>query len=277
MKTSFLDLDGNNKKDIELPSCFTEEVRMDIVKKAFESEISSRRTPYGSYERAGKLASASGKIRHARRKWKTAYGKGISRVPRKILSRRGTQFRWVGAFASGTVGGKEAHPPKSWKNWDKKINKRERIKAIRSAIAATANYSCIEGRYKTLNSRNFSLPIIVESKLNEIIKTSELKKKIYELFKKIQPAIESIALRESKKVRAGKGKNRNRKYKISKGVLIVSSKDIPSGKGLRGLGVDIITVNKLNLRYLAPAGIPGRLTIYTEDAIDEMKKMERLR
>ena len=277
MKAQVLDLEGNKEKDIELPGCFDEEIREDIIKRAFESEISNFRTPYGSFEFAGKLSSASGKLKHARRKWKTAYGKGISRVPRKIMSRRGTQFRWVGAFASGTVGGREAHPPKPYKNWERKINKKERVKAIRSAIAATADLSRIISRYKTINDKNFNLPIIIDSKINDIKKTKELKQKICSLLEKISPSVAGVGLREDKKVRAGKGKNRNRKYKSSKGVLIVSSKEIESGEGLKGLGVDFITINKLNVRSLAPSGVPGRLTIYTEDAIDEMKKMEKLR
>ena len=87
MKAQVLSLDGMKEKEIELPKCFEEEVRKDIIKKAFESEISTLRTPYGSFEFAGKLVSASGKIKHRRRKWKTAYGKGISRVSRKIKSK----------------------------------------------------------------------------------------------------------------------------------------------------------------------------------------------
>ena len=70
MKAQVLSLDGMKEKEIELPKCFEEEVRKDIIKKAFESEISTLRTPYGSFEFAGKLVSASGKIKHRRRKWK---------------------------------------------------------------------------------------------------------------------------------------------------------------------------------------------------------------
>jgi len=38
--------------------------------------------------------SASGKIRHKRHSWKVSYGHGMSRIPRKIFWRRGTNFSW---------------------------------------------------------------------------------------------------------------------------------------------------------------------------------------
>ena len=55
--------------------------------------------------------------------------------------RRGTQFMWVGALAPGTVGGRKAHPPKASKIWNLKINKKERAKAIRSALGGSAKES----------------------------------------------------------------------------------------------------------------------------------------
>jgi hypothetical protein len=42
--------------------------------------------PYGSMKGAGAGYSASGIVRHRRHAWKSAYGKGMSRVPRKIMS-----------------------------------------------------------------------------------------------------------------------------------------------------------------------------------------------
>ncbi len=278
MKAQVLDLNGNKTKEIELPSCFNDKVRDDIIKRAFEAEISDDRTPYGNYEWAGKEYSAAGKIKHQRRKWKTAYGYGISRVPRKIFSRRGTRFVWAGAFAAGTVGGKEAHPPKPWKSWTKKVNKKEKVAAMRSAIAATANISSIIKRYRNIdNDLRINVPIIIESKISDIKKANDFKKTVEKIIKQISEQLMKIALREDKKVRAGKGKTRGRKYKKARGVLIVTAKEVMAAKGLSGIGIDVISVSKLNLKQLAPSGVPGRLTIYTEDAIKEMEKIERLK
>jgi len=38
------------------------------------------------------------------------------------------------------------------------------------------------------------------------------------------------------------------------------------------LGVDVCLVNKLNVNLLAPGGVPGRLTLFSEKAIEKMKK-----
>jgi len=68
--------------------------------------------PYAPSPVAGKQHSASGKIRHRRHVWKSHYGQGISRIPRKSVSRRGDRFNWIGAEISSTRGGRRAHPPK---------------------------------------------------------------------------------------------------------------------------------------------------------------------
>jgi len=66
----------------------------------------------GSKKGAGAGYSASGIIRRRRNVWKTGYGKGMARVPRKIMSRSGSSFNWVGATVAQTVGGRKAHSPK---------------------------------------------------------------------------------------------------------------------------------------------------------------------
>ena len=66
---------GENK-EIELPKLFSSKIREDICQKVYE--IEKRWQPYAPYFLAGKLYSASGKIRHQRHRWKTSYGRGIS-------------------------------------------------------------------------------------------------------------------------------------------------------------------------------------------------------
>lgn len=274
MKANILSIMGEKLRQIELPSCFNEKIREDIIKRAFEAEIAATRQPYGTFPLAGKLVSASGKIRHARRKYKTAYGIGISRVPRKVMTRRGTRFFWVGAFVPGTRGGRAAHPPKVEKVFTKKINKKEKIKALKSAIAATSNAREIRKRYATLEADKIELPLIVESKIVDIKKTKELCKTLSKLLGNLS----KIAFRQ-RKIRAGAGKKRGRRYKKGKGMLIVTStdKEMRAAKGLMGLGVDVAKVKKLKVSELAPGGIAGRLTLYTEDAIKEINETEKLK
>jgi large subunit ribosomal protein L4e len=255
MKAEILNHEGNKVREIELPACFESEIRKDIIHKAFV--ISQFGQPYGTYILAGKKVSASGKQSHSRRKWKTLYGKGVSRVPRKTMSSRGDRFYWIGAFIPGTVKGRTAMPPLPFKRRGK-INKKEKKIAINSAIAATASKEIIEKKYP--NAKIKSLPVIIESSLVD----KKPKEIIMALEKIFGMDIEAI-----RKIRAGKGKKRGRKYrKIIKIVLIVSSKE--KEKKLENFGVDVKKINQLNISNLAPGGTPGRLVAWTENAIAEL-------
>ena len=261
MKTKILNKEGKQGKEIELPSVFSSRIREDISQRYFE--IEKKIQPYGPNILAGKLHSASGKIRHARRMWKTAYGRGISRVPRKIFWRRGTQFHWVGASVVSTVGGRAGHPPKTGKFMKKKkINKKEALIAISSALSSTANINYVKKRYETLD-KEINLPIIIESDLLKL-KTKEF----FEAIKRILNNAYSVAIKYKKK-RAGKGKLRGRKYKINAGMLLV----IGNKEDKKIKGIDIVKVKDIIIRYIYPL---GRLTVYTEKAVEDLRnKFER--
>ena len=260
MKLDVINLEGEKTEKIDLPEQFNESVRPDLIKRAFLVIQANKRQEYGASPQAGKRASA--KLSRRRRDYKRSYGLGISRVPRKTLWRRGTQFGWVGAFAPGMVGGRKVHTPKASKDWGLKINKKERKKAIRSAIAATASKEHV-GR-----GIEKQLPLVIESKLEYLSKTKEVR----EFIKKIGLGDE-LKRTAKRKVRAGRGKSRGRKYQTKKGPLIVVSKDCPLIKAARNIqGLDIEQVKLLNVELLAPGANPGRLTIYTKDSIEKMSK-----
>ena len=90
MKTIVFDIQGKKAKEIGLPKFFSEKVREDIISKVLESR--KVKQPYSPSPVAGKQYSSRGKIKHRRHVWGTHYGRGISRVPRKTMWRRGTQF-----------------------------------------------------------------------------------------------------------------------------------------------------------------------------------------
>jgi len=120
MELKIINKDGNETGKIKMPSQFYTPFRKDVIHRAVEAMLKNARQPYGAFDGAGKRQSA--KLSRRRNDYKGSYGHGISRVPRKILSRRGTQFFWVGATMPGTVGGRKAHAPKAGKDWSKKIN-----------------------------------------------------------------------------------------------------------------------------------------------------------
>ncbi len=259
MKAKIIDTTGKTLSEIDLPKQFSEEIRPDLIQRSFLAIQANKRQPYGAFERAGKDYSA--KLSRRRRQYKTAYGRGISRVPRKTLTRRGRQFFWIGAVAPGTVGGRRAHPPKAEKIWKQKINKKENKKAIRSAIAATTDKEYIKKR-----GHKFTEQLIIKD-IESINKTKELKEIMLKL------GLKEEFERIKKRIRPGKGKARGRKYRISKGPLIVISEKSPITKAAKNLlGFDIMTVESLNIELLAPGGVPGRFTIWSDKAIERLKK-----
>jgi len=247
----------------KLPTQFKEVIRTDLIKRAVLALQSKKRQAYGTDPEAGMKASAD--LSRRRRKYRGSYGLGISRVPRKILSRRGTRLNWVGAVAPGTVGGRKAHPPKAEKIWELKINKKEKRKAIRSALAATLDKKIVTERGHNVPA---NYPVILESKIESIAKTKELKK----IFEALDLSAE-LGRTSSKQVRAGKGKMRGRKYKKKVGPLLIVSKSCELEKSAKNIpGVETVLVDKLNAEMLAPGTIPGRLTFFTEAALDKLEK-----
>lgn len=260
MKASVLDINGKKKGTIDLPKFFSAKIRYDIVAKVLETK--KKKQPYAPSLVAGKQYSASGKIRHRRHVWKTHYGRGIARIPRKVMTRRGSQFNWVGATIPGTVGGRRAHPPKvvSMIN-TKKINKKEMKIALISAISATANEKELSKKYSSLRGDKIDgLPLVVDLKLTSL-KTKQL---ISGLKKILGKKLFELALKK-KAIRPGKGKSRGRKYKTNAGLLLVVGKD----EKVKTNAFEITNARELNVGDLARGGV-GRLTLYTENAIKDL-------
>jgi len=163
MKSTIYSLSGEKKSEVTLPKIFDAIIRKDIAQRTFESRKYALMQPYSHDPEAGKKHSAAGTISHQRHKWKAQYGKGISRAPRKIMWRRGTQFIWVGAEASSTRGGRRAHGPMLIKR-PRKVNQQEAILAVITGIAATANKSYLVERYSSVSDVKINLPLIIESK-----------------------------------------------------------------------------------------------------------------
>ena len=88
MKKDLYSIEGKVLKQIELPKQFNEPVRHDLIKRAVLAIHSSKRTPYGADPEAGKRSSSI--LSKRRRRYRGSYGKGISRSPRKVLTKRGS-------------------------------------------------------------------------------------------------------------------------------------------------------------------------------------------
>jgi len=263
MKANLLSIEGKKLKEIEIPNFFGKRVREDLIQRILE--VKKIKQPYAPSSLGGNNYSASGVLKHHRHVWKSQYGRGMSRVPRKTMTRKGSQFTWVGATVPNTRGGRRAHPPKSISMMERgKVNKKELVQAILSAIAATASAKWVLNRYETLFNKDQKkmpeFPIIVESKLTTL-KTKEI---LVSLKKVLGEEMFDVSI-QKRKIRSGKGTFRGRKYKKNLGLLIVVGND----EKLKSNGIDVSKVKTLGIEDLAK-GVPGRLTIYTEKAIKDL-------
>jgi large subunit ribosomal protein L4e len=247
MKANVYSLEGDITEEIELPSVFETEHRPDVIKRAVLSCISNRIQPKGTSPTAGKrhVAHYMGKNR------------GISRVPR--LSSAGRRA----AFVPHAVGGRPAHPPKVEKVQSEKINKKEKKLAVRSAIAMSADRDVVAARGHRIDVIK-EIPLIVEDALQDIEHTQE----ILEVFEHLG-CLPDVKRAQKKKIRAGKGKMRGRKYKKKKGPLLVVTAQVRSARNLPG--VDVVTVDNMGPEHLAPGTHPGRLVIWTKSAVEALE------
>ena len=245
MMAKVLSLSGEVVEEIELPKVFEEEFRPDIIKRAVLAIQSHRRQPYGPNPLAG--------VDYAWENWGPGYG--YARVPRIKHGSRAV-------VVPQAVGGRRAHPPKPQRKWAEKINKKEMKKALRSAIAATANVELVKARNHLFEGE---LPKVVVNDIESIKKTKE----VIEVFKAIGVYEDVERAKETKRYRAGKGKMRGRRYKMKKSVLLVVGRDDGILKAAKNLpGVDAILVRNLNVELLAPGCHAGRLTVWSKSAIE---------
>lgn len=262
MKLKILTAQKTEVGSMNLPKQFHESVRPDMIRRAVQSEQSHSRQKYGASPGAGQRHSAE--LSKRRRKYRGSYGFGISRIPRKILSRRGTRMSWVGAIIPGTVGGRRAHPPKAEKEWDLKMNAREHDKAMRSALAATLDTALVKARgHKPCNE----YPFVVEDAFQDIDKSKDV------LAALIKMGFGDELSRLKPTIRAGRGKMRGRKNLVPKGPLLVVSKDCALLRSAKNLaGFDVLGVDALDTSSLAPGTHAGRLTIFTKSALERLEK-----
>ncbi|MDF2737554.1 MAG: rpl4p, partial [Nitrososphaeraceae archaeon] len=163
-----LEMDGSNQNTIDLPTIFKTPYRPEVIQKVYNNLNSYSFQKQGRYPAAGQMVSAESRNT----------GLGIARLARA----KGEGFPRAGQAAgvAGVRHGRLAHPPVSWKNIYKKVNKKEKLLALCSAIAATANADLIRKRGHRL-SNNIQLPIIVSNDIESIAKSKDLEKILIKL------------------------------------------------------------------------------------------------
>jgi len=166
------------------------------------------------------------------------------------------------------VGGRRAHPPRPEKDWSKKLNRKEGLLARSSALAATASEQLVSGRGHRFDEE-VVLPLIVEDTFATLKHTGDVK----EVLEKLGLGADLARAIKGRNNRAGRGTMRGRPFKVPRSILIVIGDEGDIIRGARNLtGVDVVPVSFLNTEMLAPGGDPGRLTVYTESAIEQLRR-----
>lgn len=247
-QTNVYSVRGGVAGTVDVPAAFETPYRPDIIKKAVLAAAANSRQPYGPGARSG--------MRHSVSTW--GKGRGTARVQRVHDGRKATE-------SPNNVSGRRAHPPVPERKWEQKVNKKEARIARQSALAATGCADCVRARGHQFDD-SVSFPIVVEDDLSQLNATAQ----VVEVFEKIGIGYDVERAKDGRKIRAGKGKMRNRKYRTPVSVLIVvTDRDTPIFKSASNLpGVTVEDVKTLNTSVLAPGGDAGRLTVYTKSAIE---------
>jgi large subunit ribosomal protein L4e len=252
-KVNVYDLNANVIKQIELPAVFETPLREEIIRRAVLAEETWERQPKGAYRWAGLETSAD----YVGRKeaYKSLKNRGQARLPREFF---GDGIPGRVRRIPSSVKGRRAHPPKPEKNIYEKINKKEHLLALKSAIAATSNEELVKKRGHKIEE--LQMPLVVSFEKNEKVKAKD----IYNFLTKLLP----------KEVeRASKKRGKNKKY--PKSALFVLSNEERNIKlaGRNIKGCDAYCLDELKVKYFAPGAHIARLTIFSENSLKELDEL----
>jgi len=215
----------------------------------------NKRQPYAVSKYAGHQSSAES--------WGT--GRAVARIPR--VPGGGTHRAGQGAFGNMCRGGRMFAPTKTWRRWHRRININQKRFALVSGLAASAVPALVLARGHRIEQIP-EVPLVVDNKvIDNVDKTS----KAVALLRSIRAYDDVEKVKDSRQIRRGKGKMRNRRYVQRRGPLVIYNQKGPLVKAFRNLpGVELCSVNRLNLLQIAPGGHLGRFCIWTKDAFEKL-------
>ncbi len=259
MESKIFDLKGKQMESVDLPPVFNFPYRPEVIKKAFVNVNTHHFQKQGRYPAAGEIVSAESRNT----------GLGIARLARA----KGEGFSRAGQAAGvgGVRKGRLTHPPESWKVTYKKINKKEKLLALYSAISCTSNKDLIAKRGHIIDGIS-SFPIVVTNELEAVNKT----KNLLGLLEGLGLGKDIERVERAVKKRSGKAKRRGRPSRIGKSVLIVVGNEECELLNLDNSlpGVSIKSVKDLSILDLAPGGRPIRLTLFSKGSLEALNDLK---
>nr|AEE61420.1 unknown [Dendroctonus ponderosae] len=242
---------------VALPAVFRAPIRPDVVNFVHQQVSMNHRQSYSVSDKAGHQTSAES--------WGT--GRAVARIPR--VRGGGTHRSGQGAFGNMCRGGRMFAPTKPWRRWHRRVNINQRRYALVSAVAASGVPALVMSKGHVVDQIP-ELPLVVSDKIQEFSKT----KQAVQFLRRIKAWADIQKVYKSQRFRAGKGKMRNRRRIQRKGPLVVYHQDQGLRRAFRNIpGIDLISIEKLNLLKLAPGGHVGRFVIWTESAFQKLDKV----
>lgn len=242
-------------KTLPLPDVYNAPIRTDIVKEIHKFSLMNLRQAYGVSRDTG--------MQHSAESWGT--GRAVARIPR--VSGGGTHRSGQGAFGNMCKDGRMFAPTKVWRVWAHKISTSQKRFAIVSAISASGVAALVMARGHRVE-RLGEVPFVVSDDVQSYKKT----KQAVQFLKRVRAWDDVQRVESAKSLRAGKGKNRNRRYKQRVGPLVIYKENNGLSRAFRNVpGVDTMSVDRLNLLQLAPGGVVGRFIIWTESAFKALE------
>ncbi|HVX02362.1 MAG TPA: 50S ribosomal protein L4 [Nitrososphaera sp.] len=255
IEATIIGIDGKEAGNVELPIVFDTPYRPEVIHKVYVNLASHTYQRQGRYPGAGENVSAESRNT----------GLGIARLARA----RGEGFPRAGQAAgvAGVRHGRVAHPPESWKHVYKKINHKEKLLGLCSAIAATARRDLVEGRGHKL-AKDVRLPLVVSNEIESITKAKDLIKTLSAL----GLADDLARAGATHKARSGTARRRGRSARVGTSALIIVGNDEAKALAIKSVpGVEIKTAKQVSVLDLAPGSKPVRLTIFSQNAIEQLK------
>ncbi|CAE8601857.1 unnamed protein product, partial [Polarella glacialis] len=161
------------------------------------------------------------------------------------------------------------NPTKIWRRWHRRVIVTQKRHDVVTALAASSLPPLVMARGHRIGEVA-ELPLVVSDGLESVQKT----KQAVEALNKLGCGPELQKVLDSKRLHAGQGKARNRRFRMRLGPLVIYKEDNGISRAMRSIpGVVTACVDSLNLLRLAPGGSIGRFIIWTEGAFKQASEI----
>merc|ERR1711997_1239141 len=221
---SVYDEQGKAAGQVNTPAVFKAPIRSDLVNFVHTNLRKNARQATGVKKIAGEQTSAES--------WGT--GRAVARIPR--VRGGGTHRSGQAAFGNMCRGGRMFAPLKTWRRWHKRCNINQRRYAMTSAIAATGVPALVMAKGHKVDEVP-EIPLVVSNAAQEYKKT----KQAVDLLKQLGAWDDVKRVYATRRMRAGRGKSRDRKHVQKLGPAIIYAQDNGIVRAFRNIpGVKVL-------------------------------------